>query len=369
MIIRTITFHHEYNFGAMLQAYALITYLQTLGHDVRAIDYRAPYSPKHDVDFRWVPEKYDFLGLKQLYRILKYPANTLEQKRRDAFESFFKKNIDATDVKYHSILELKNNPPIADLYVAGSDQIWNTKFPNGTDASFYLDFGTPSRKISYAASIATETIDDDKVSFVKGHLSNFDAISVRELSAQSLLKSYGFESCVVVDPVFLLDKTHWEDFCDKEFANERYVLVYDFEPRGTHVSRIAKRLSCLLGSKIYSVGPFRNSSADKSFVDVGPDVFLSLVKNAQCVISNSFHGTAFSMVFGKSFFVIDREDGLNIRMHDLLRRYGLLNRLVNSDSTNELLLEKINYKSIEKLLVQDIEKSKSFLQRQIQLAE
>ena len=325
----------------MLQAYALIAYLRSLGHDVRAIDYRAPYSPIRKINFKWVPQKLNLLGVRQLYCLYKYRRNKLEQRRRDAFEVFFNKYIPVTDIKYHSIDEIRANPPIADLYIAGSDQSWNTLFPNGTDAAFYLEFGGNTRRISYAASFAVERIDDDKESFVKNHLRRFDAISVREQSGQQLLESYGFDSCVVVDPVFFLNKSQWSEFYSDELSQDKYILVYDFEPKGKTIARLAKRVARLKNCKIYSVGPFSHRYADKSFVDVGPEVFLSMVNNAQCVISNSFHGTAFSIIFDKNFFVVDREDGLNVRMHDLLEKYGLTNRLVDRDINDEMLLKSV----------------------------
>ena len=101
----------------------------------------------------------------------------------------------------------------------------------------------------------------------------------------------------------------------------------------------------------------------------GPEVFLSMLNNAQCVISNSFHGTAFSIIFGKNFFVVDREDGLNIRMHDLLGKYCLTNRLVDCDINDKILLNSIDYSLIENQLKQDIDNSKSYLLRQIRLAK
>ena len=367
MIIRTITFHHEYNFGAMLQAYALIAYLRSLGHDAKAIDYLAPYSPKPKVNFDWVPTKYDFCGVRQLYRFYKKQQNTKEQQRRDVFEEFYKDNIPVTETQYSSFDELKTNPPIADLYIAGSDQIWNTSFPNGTDPAFYLDFESDARKISYAASVATNGIEQEKIPFVKEKLQNFDAISVREQSAQLLLKSLGYDSSLVVDPVFLLDAQQWDIFCDNRHADDKYILVYDFDVGGKKLPELAKRLSRLYKCKIYSVGPFYYKYADKSFVTVGPDAFLSLVKHARCLISNSFHGTAFSIIFRKDFFVVDRRDGLNVRMHDMLERYNLLDRLVDFQTYDEKLLERISY-PIDERLNKDIDDSKSFLLRQIQLA-
>ena len=98
-------------------------------------------------------------------------------------------------------------------------------------------------------------------------------------------------------------------------------------------------------------------------------MFVSLVKNAQCVIGNSFHGAAFSMIFEKDFFVVNRKDGLNVRMQDLLNRYGLSRRLISPDVSDESLMTDIYYKPVQEKLQQDIDFSKSFLQHQIELAE
>ena len=368
MIIRTITCHHSFNHGAMLQAYALLTYLQSLGHDAKVIDYRPYYMPQLNMNFNWAPPGYNYPILKQLYRIVKLPYLKLEQRRRNALEQFFKKYISITDTEYQSITDLKKNPPIAELYIAGSDQIWNTSFQNGKDAAFYLDFGEPNRRISYAASFATESIESGAEEFVKKELSNLDAISLRERSGLQILKDLGYEGRIVVDPVFLLSKEWWDQFDIADFEEERCVLTYDFEKNGTNIASIAKRLASLADSKVYSVSPFKRGYADKCFVDVSPDVFVSLIKHAQCVISNSFHGTAFSLIYEVPFFVVNREDGLNTRMKDLLDHYGLTERLITHETPDRLLMRDIYYKPISERLRQDIEFSKSFLSEQIDLA-
>lgn len=368
MKIRTITCHHSFNHGAMLQAYALQSYLQSLGHDVQVIDYRPYYMPQLHVNFNWVPNKCDYLFLRQLYQIIKLPYLKLEQRRRNALEQFFNKYISITDTEYQSISDLKENPPIADLYIAGSDQIWNTSFQNGKDAAFYLDFGEPGRRISYAASFATESLESDTEEFVKNQLGNLDAISVRERSGLKILQKLGYEGRIVVDPVFLLSKEWWDQFDNTGFKNERYVLTYDFEKNGTNIASIAKRLAGLADCKVYSVSPFKRSYADKCFVDVSPDVFVSLIKHAQCVVSNSFHGTAFSMIYEVPFFVVNRKDGLNTRMKDLLDNYGLSERLITLDAPDKLLMRDIYFKPVLERLQQDIEFSKSFLSEQIDLA-
>ena len=368
MIIRTITCHHSFNHGAMLQAYALLTYLQSLGHDAKVIDYRPNHMPVLQINFNWVPSEYNYFGIKQLYRLLKLPHLKLEQKRRNALERFFNNYISITPTEYQSIDDLKNNPPEADLYIAGSDQIWNTTFKNGIDPAFSLDFGSPKRKVSYAASFATSKLKPGTEQFVKNQLSNLDSISVRESSGKVLLNELGYDGAVVVDPVFLLTREQWDVFDKSPRYNERYILIYDFEKNGSPIETIAKRLARLADCKIYSVSPFKRRYADKCFVDVGPDEFVSLIKNAQCVISNSFHGTAFSMIYGVSFFVVNRRDGLNARMKDLLNYYGLADRLITPDAPDGLLMSDIYYEPVLERLSRDIDRSKSFLSRQIELA-
>jgi len=370
MVIRTITCHHAYNHGAMLQAYALVKYLISQGNDVSVIDYRPCYMPGYKVDFDRVPKKYDYLGLRQLYRCLKRPYRQLEQSRHDSFELFFNKYIPVTSTIYYSIDDLRKNPPDADLYIAGSDQIWNTIFNNGNDPAFYLSFGCPKRRVSYAASFATSELKEGTQTFVQDQLKNFDSISVREQSGLEILDELGYHGIVVVDPIFLLDANQWDELISHEITQgDDYILAYDFELRNGPIGSISKRLAALMDCKIYSVSPFKHRYVDKSFATCTPDIFVSLIKNARCVVSNSFHGTAFSMLYGRNFFVVNRKDGLNIRMKDLLSRYNLNDRLVSLDVSDESLIKNVDYNSVCRSLKSDVDFSKSFLTQQLELAK
>lgn len=371
MVIRTITCHHAFNHGAMLQAFALAHYLQSLGHEVQVIDYSPYYMPgKAKVNFKWVPNRFDYPGVRTFYQLAKYRQKRLTQRRHNAQESFYVKYIPVTSDRYNTIEDLRNNPPEADIYVAGSDQIWNTSFPNGKDEAFYLNFGSPKRKISYAASFATSELVSGTEAFVSDQLRNFDAISVREQSGMNLLKSLGFNGQLVVDPVFLLNREQWDCFDKDDDIKDEYILTYDFEPKKSAIKTIAKRLAALYGCKIYTVSsaPSVLSYADKSYLTCGPDMFVRLIKHARCVVSNSFHGTAFSMIYGKDFFVVNRKDGLNIRMQDLLNRYNLNDRLIDDKVSDESLTNSIKFDRVVNQLYDDINDSKSFLQQQIELA-
>ena len=313
MRICTTTCQHAYNYGARLQTFALAAYLQQQGHEVQVIDYRPDYM-RGEVQLLFWPG----LSIKQWGKlILQFPDRLRAKRRQPYFDNFSKQYIPLTSRIYWSIDELRRNAPEADLYIAGSDQIWNTEFRNGTDPGYYLDFGSPTvRRISYAASFATADILPAARSFVQTNLARFDAISVREHSALGIIKSLGYTATEVLDPVFLLPKQQWMDLADDTGNGEKYVLVYDFM-NSPKVREQAKRIAAAQHLKIFTIGDKRLCYADRNFIYASPLTFLGLIKHATYIVSNSFHGTAFAIIFGIPYSVINREDGLNIRMRDL----------------------------------------------------
>lgn len=362
MIIKTITCHHVYNHGAYLQAYALIEYLKGLGHDAEIINYRPQYLRGH-FNLWHIEDRYKKLGLGWLYLLAKLPERLIALKRKKVFDQFFHNYIPITEIEYLSVEELRANPPKADCYIAGSDQIWNTTFRNGTDPVFYLDFGyIQTKRISYAASFATDKLEDGAIDFVKKKLRNFDSISVREPSGLNILKNLGYNGIEVVDPVFLLTKKLWNNFASNDGFKEDYILIYDFE-NSPEIRTIAKRLARLKSLKIYSVGSRKLNYANENFINSNPKTFVGLIKNARCVISNSFHGSAFALIFNKDFFVINRADGLNVRMRDLLTKYNLQSRIITTNITDAKLISSIDYSYVNPLINDNIIKSKEFLNK------
>lgn len=353
MKICTITCHNVYNHGALLQAWALATYLNSQGEECSIIDYQPDYLCGQ-YDLKVNNDKYDCHILKWLYLLAKYPFWRYEIRRKKNFDAFFSKHIKPllTPVRYASVAELRSNPPRSEAFVAGSDQIWNTFVPNGNDAAFYLDFGVETTKrISYAASFSTDTLAPDSQKFVTGLLSKFDSISVRESSGIAILKSMGFSGEVVADPVFLIDLNKWNSISAKCAVPPKYILVYDTN-RSKDIEILANRLSKSKGWPIYSISGFHLPYASGRYRMGGPDIFLSLIKNAECVISNSFHASAFSIIFNRDFIVVKRPDGLNRRMEDLLSCFGLSSRLMGVDETESNLSSHIDYTYVNARLVQ-----------------
>lgn len=362
MQIKIITCHDVYNHGASLQAYALQIYLLSFGYDVEIIDYKPDYLSGHYKLWSVANPLFDKPIVRQLYLLAKLPGRLYALKRKHLFDEFTRHYLRLTNYRYHSLEELKSNPPQADVYIAGSDQIWNTIFQNGRDAAFYLDFAPPTAKrISYAASFATKDVVEVYKPFVKTMLQNFDEISIRERCSLPLLENLGrTDGKAVCDPVFLLTKAQWNCLLPSANIQERYLLIYDTE-KSAKLKKIAQRIAKEKNLKIYNVSAFKIGYADKELWTSSPLDFVRLIRDAEYVISNSFHATAFSLIFGKNFCVVNRTEMINERMKSILEDFGLQERLVCDFKQG--LLEMPAYESIDHRLLQTIYASEDYLKK------
>lgn len=363
MKICTITCHDVYNHGASLQAYGLMKYLTNCGHDVEIIDYKPDYLSNHYNLWSINNPKWEKNMLtKVLYLILKIPFRIRERNKKIAFDNFTSKFLKITKSRYTSNEDLKKNTPHADAYLCGSDQIWNCLHKNGKDPSFYLDF-VPDEKIkaSYAASFATDTISDAYKPVVKERVERLDAVGIREKSGVEILHSLNIHEAVhVVDPVFLLDKEDWDPIGTRGFK-ENYILIYDFD--SSHlIKKMAMEIAKEKGYKIYTIHSGKLKYADKYFTLDGPETFVSLVKNAQFVISNSFHAAVFSVLYERQFAIVNRTEAINTRMRDLLEDLKLNDRFVDENYNLKQLLRSIKYKESKNILNEKIRFSKNYLQ-------
>ena len=321
MKVCTITCSNVDNYGARLQTYALARFLQNQGNEVMVIDYRPQYQNLTYRVFYW--PGFSFKEWGRFF--LRFVQRIRLKKRHTRFQSFSQKHIPLTDKVYHNVEELRLDPPIADVYYAGSDQIWNTTFPNGTDPAFYLDFGADSiRRESFAASFATKTLKAGTENFVKTSLRRFDRITVRELSGKKIVEGLGYNAELENDPVFLLSPEQWNQIGDGTGNGERFVLVYDFFS-DREIKKKAQQASKDEDLEIYAICPLYQYYAHKNFVTAGPETFVSLVKNASLIVTNSFHAIVFSFIFKRRFVFVPRPDGLNERIEDLLNRRNTRN--------------------------------------------
>lgn len=360
MIINTITCHDVYNAGASLQAYALCTYLRSCGHEVRIVDYKPEYLSRH-YSLSWVNNpRFDKPLLREAFLLAKLPSRLRARKseRKKRFDAFRDTNLPLTK-RYDSFEELQADPPKADVYVAGSDQIWNPLFQNGKDPAFFLQFAPEGvKRVSYAASFAGDTLSNADRARMKPWLKTFDAVSVREKSGVKLLREMGLDGVQVCDPVFLLPKEQWETLAVAPKQDD-YIFVYDFE-NTLLIKELTLKLSKQTGRKIVSV--FTNDYADLIFIDLGPCEFVGMIQNAAMVISNSFHATAFSMIFHKDVYVVGRTEGINARMSDLLDSIGLSERLICATDVDA---GPIDWDVVDQKLGAQIAFSKAFLDEQL----
>ena len=361
MKIKTITCHDVYNSGASLQAYALMKYLQNNGHEVEIIDYKPDYLSNHYKLSAVSNPKYEKkLILKYIYLALKLPQRILALRMKKKYDEFKHKYLNITQIRYSSNEELKSNPPEADVYICGSDQVWNSKFKNGKDPAFYLDF-VPKGKVraAYAASFATENIDNDLKEITKERIEKIDFIGVREISALNILEYLGVDKGIqVMDPVFLLSKEEWINMTYEIEKKEKYIFVYDFDGNEL-IKEIALKMAKEKNVKVYTV--FKCDYSDKVIEKMGPIDFISYIKSAEFVISNSFHGTAFSIIFEKQFIVINRSESINTRMRDLLKVLNINERLIDENYNFSLIDKKINYNEVNKHRELNVENSKEYL--------
>lgn len=338
MKIKTLTTYDVYNYGASLQAYALQTYLADSGNDVEIINYQPEYLTRK-YDYKWVnPESWMSRNIvaRCLYRVMKYLQRQTTLGRKRKFDEFNHKILKETKQKYLTYDDLCQNPPEADLYIVGSDQIWNVFYETGRDPAFYFDFVKKGAKASYAASFSYLNIDNKNLERIRKSLSTFEAVSVREYQGLDILNKIGIKGTWVLDPVFLLSVDKWKMLMSDFKKTEPYLLVYDFEGNSL-LEKFAKNYAKKKGLKIYSItDTYPRLYADKNFNCAGPKEFLSLIYNCDAFVSNSFHGTAFSIIFHKPVFVFNRHrHKVNSRMLSLMRLFELEKCIINNISESK----------------------------------
>lgn len=327
----TVTCHRPINYGAVLQAYALNTKLCSYGVNAKVLDYHPSYYYHKNI-FKY---------------LLRLPDVILGRKR---FNKFISSHIPVSESMYKNIDDIKKNTPVADIYITGSDQVWNcNNYKNGKDDTFFLAFAPEgTKKISYAASLAMEKVPSEEKDRYAGHLSTFSSISVREPSGANILRDIGVKNVnVVLDPVYLLDRNDWDKIADlSDFnPNEKYVLAYWLE-RGTGIHEYARKLADRLGVKFYSINTAIEGyicGSDKYFWCASPNTFVNLIRNAEAVVTDSFHGVSFSLIYNKPFHLFLRQKktkGTNSRMEDLLSEIKLTDRIV---SYPELLPDQVDF--------------------------
>ncbi|OPZ93062.1 MAG: Polysaccharide pyruvyl transferase [Firmicutes bacterium ADurb.Bin419] len=351
-----LTFHDANNYGAVLQAYGLQETIASFGIDTEIIDYVQPY-----IIGRYRPVRVDKTNIAAFLKsilstALHYKNFTIKQKKFDLFRKEFLKISDSKYFKSDSIDGYE-------VYIAGSDQIWNFKITNYDDV-FFLKFADgKARKISYAASIGHNNLNEKDLMFLKEHIDCFDYISVREASVIPLLNEMTQKELVnVFDPSLLLQRNEWNKINPNSFNNKNYIFVYSISA-SNKIDEVVNKVSKFYDSEVYVL-------TDKLTVDVknhircrdiGPVEFIDLISNSKLVITDSFHGTAFSIIFEKNFISVPNEVGSS-RIKDLLKLLNLESRVINEpEEIDGQYTFDIIYEMPRKILESERDKSINFL--------
>lgn len=364
MKIGIITYHRAHNYGALLQAYALKAFLNNNGYkNVEFIDYWPQYHSKEYKLLYHFKER-SFKGKVKGILFLTIGFSKYIRRKR-GFENFM---LDFLKLKKDStyIYREELNTTSYDIVIYGSDQIWrkqNYPLYKGFDEAYFGSLINASKKITYAASMGVIDLKDitDK-DFLKIQMRNFDKISVRERELQILLKNTTNKNIqLVLDPVFLLDQNQWRKILPKLNFKYKYILLYQLKPSDDSVrlsNLIAKKFGCKVIEIAGRINPLRISKRYSQTVT--PLEFVALIHNAEFIVTTSFHGTAFSILFEKQFYSIGMNDNSD-RAKTLLNNLEISDRyLENIDNID--LDQKINYKAVNANLQNNIINSVSFLE-------
>lgn len=344
-----ITVHVGENFGSALQAIATQRVLEQVDTEPTLINY--------------IPPRVTFSGF--LKRGLKSPKDIVCMllklpcflKNKKIFESFVKKHSNIS-VPIYKGDDFTKKCPKADCYITGSDQVWNFVYNEGFDEHYFFQ-GIHGRKISYAASMGMTELNEDEKQCMTQSLKDYDYLSVREESGREVLSGLGFDDVqVLIDPTLMLDKDEWAKYASPRLIDKPYLFVYipynasDEEAHYKVIRQIAAKKSLKIVS--FSLTYLKDNRADITLHYPSPADFLSLMLYADYILTNSFHGTAFSINLNKDFAAI-KPNKFESRITNILTTVSLMDRLVNGLLASEVtdkILSTINYDKVNAVLDQ-----------------
>ena len=365
--IEVITLHRIVNYGSVLQAYATQYALENMGYDVEFLDY--------------YPERMHLLGmlkriknknnklkksliLRTIARCIMFPSYILRFSR---FNKFIKSKLKLSPITYYTANEIDNNPPIADYYCTGSDQVWNSGWNEKIDGPFFLNFDTKNKKcFSYAASFGKSNLEDWEKNETKKLLEKYSNISVREKSGVEILENLGIKNSInVLDPTLLLNKKEWSKLASDKYKGKNYIFVYNLN-RNKKIDKYVERLAKEKHLKIYYVSYALHEFYKKGEMkcNVSVEDFLSLIKYATYVVTDSFHATAFSINFNTPFVIV-YPGKYSTRLQSILKITGLENRVAQDENDLDVVKRKIDFEKVNKKINIERQKSLSWLKESL----
>lgn len=368
------------NYGQQLQCFALQKYLKGVGHDA----YLIRYMPTSHISlWRRIARSIKYRLLiaseqkeKDKKTKLICERNKLLNYKRD-FNKFRDKYIQSTGVIYRNIKELRSNPPTADIYICGSDQVWNNRLEDENTAGWFLDFGKPDvKRVSYAASIGRE-IDNSEMDRFTHYLKNFNAISVREQKAYALCHQLGFEkSIIAIDPTLLLKSGDYDLIANAAImpivAKKPYVFVYILNIRTADeiywdefqksIEKEGLQVRCVSSSGYL---PAREMLPGIENEQATIPEWLNLIKYSEYVITTSFHGVVFCLLYHKPFYAVllnNEYSKGNDRIISLLESLDLSFLIIsNKESLTQAGFDRIDWVEVDEKIVLLRKKSVHFI--------
>ena len=363
------------NYGQILQAFALSKYIQSIGFETFVLRYKDENIKSYD---SWYKKfKRIITGEKSIRAIIKRYTCQHEQTANRGFKEFGLKNLNFTEKIYGSLKELQNNYPYADYYVTGSDQVWGAYGTIESKRVYLLDF-LPSdiMRISYAASFGRNQLDDDEKNVFQSALNKFKAIRVREESGCEICRDLNINNCEwVSDPTLLLTKKKWFELLkiDSIQTEEKIALFYILtnDENNKKIYQIAKYLK----SNGYTIKYVSSSYYLDKKANFNPTIeeWLSTVDSASLVITNSYHGTIFSLICNTPFFFLSKSntnEGQNSRLYSVLQKSGLTERIINAyniKDINNRISNKIDWDFVNNHLGEQRNQSVDFLNKALNI--
>lgn len=314
--INILTFHCAHNVGAMLQCYALSNHIKALGYEVEVIDYRPEKIREEAIEnylkasvFQRIIRESEEL-VYYIYRTIKYLPQggkriyITKGTTVSGFSKFFKNYLPLSKTTYYTEKELGTFERCNETFITGSDQVWNPLLSN-TPKTYLLDFVKNGSKNSYAASFGKNVLDKTYESVFSDCLKTFDSISVREKSGVSIVnKITDKEATQVLDPVFLLNKQEWKKLAYKIRLKEPYIFIYRME-RNENLIELVKQIKNENSNLKTFVFDDINDELEVDYrtPKASPLDFISFLFSSRFVVTNSFHGMAFSLIAEKEAYV------------------------------------------------------------------
>lgn len=358
MKIEIATLHYIRNYGSVLQTYATQKKLEDMGFEAEILDYVRP-NASEDAVISGGLERKQLKGIRSLaYIALKKVENI---RRNRVCQNFLDKYCHLSR-HYTDDADLMRDPPQADIYCTGSDQTWNSEYNGGLLPAYFLDFAPEgARRIGYAVSIGMAKIPEAEREPMREYLRRYHAISVREDSAKVLLEDLGIPGAAhVLDPTLALQREEWEAVAAPRRIPGKYIFIYRLTSN-RELERFAEKLSAQTGLPIVRASYYLTHLTQKGKLLYTPEVedFLSLIRHAEYVLTDSFHCTAFSLNFNRNFFVFYPKR-YSTRLESILTLTGTAHRV---DLTEPENAQPIDYDRVNAVLAREREKTEDFLRR------